>query len=98
MGWMHRAIMYLRSSPRHWLSQFSIGAHHNAEVYLDAYIEAAGIWGGKKGLSVPKLIEDRTVEAKAGVLQVKLDLSRFLRQLVKTQNPSNGELSHGIVS
>ena len=27
-----------------------------------------------------------------------LDLSRFLRQPVKTQNPSNGELSHGIVS
>jgi len=27
-----------------------------------------------------------------------LDLSRFLRQPVKTQNSSNGELSHGIVS
>ncbi len=30
--------------------------------------------------------------------KVKLSLSRFLRQTVKTQNPSNGELSHGIVS
>ena len=28
----------------------------------------------------------------------ELDLSRFLRQPVKTQNPSNGELSHGIVT
>jgi hypothetical protein len=27
-----------------------------------------------------------------------VDLSRFLRQPVKTQNPLNGELSHGIVS
>jgi hypothetical protein len=27
-----------------------------------------------------------------------VELSRFLRQTVKTQNPSNGELSHGIVS
>ena len=27
-----------------------------------------------------------------------VDLSRFLRQPVKTQNPSNGELSHGIVT
>jgi len=29
---------------------------------------------------------------------ISLDLSRFLRQPVKTQNPLNGELSHGIVS
>jgi len=27
-----------------------------------------------------------------------LDLPPFLRQTVKTQNPLNGELSHGIVS
>ena len=31
-------------------------------------------------------------------LRYKLDLSPFLRQTVKTQNPLNGELSHGIVS
>jgi hypothetical protein len=30
--------------------------------------------------------------------RVAVDLSRFLRQPVKTQSPSNGELSHGIVS
>jgi hypothetical protein len=32
------------------------------------------------------------------VRHIGLDLSPFLRQEVKTQNPSNGELSHGIVS
>ncbi len=25
-----------------------VPAHHNAEAYLDAYLDAAGIWGGKK--------------------------------------------------
>jgi len=29
---------------------------------------------------------------------VELELSRFLRQTVKSQNSMNGELTHGIVS
>ena len=39
------------------------------------------------------------LRAKIPQLRLALvDLSRILRQPVKTQNPSNGELSHGIVS
>jgi hypothetical protein len=30
--------------------------------------------------------------------EVGLDLSPVLRQMVKTQNPLNGELSHGVVT
>jgi hypothetical protein len=41
------------------------------------------------------LIAETTSGVPIGVL---MDLSPFLRQEVKTQNPSNGELSHGIVS
>ena len=44
---------------------------------------------------------DQSSEAKRLVHRtpdLRLELSRFLRQPVKTQNPSNGELSHGIVS
>ena len=30
-------------------------AHHNAEAYLDAYVDAAGIWEDKKSpLSIPE--------------------------------------------
>ena len=38
------------------------------------------------------------MQEQFGTNFAELDLSRFLRQTVKTQNPSNGELSHGIVS
>jgi hypothetical protein len=42
-----------------------VPAHHNAEAYLDAYIEAAGIAGGRKGLLF------RSAKAKTGTLTDK---------------------------
>jgi hypothetical protein len=32
------------------------------------------------------------------IARVAMDLPPFLTQTVKTQNPSNGELSHGVVT
>jgi len=47
---------YYRQGKRWWLrlhekggKRHDVPAHHNAEEYLDAYLEAAGIWNEKKG-------------------------------------------------
>jgi len=37
-------------------------------------------------------------EVQSAIVEVILELPRFLRQIVKTQNSLNGELSHGVVS
>jgi len=52
---------------------------------------------GMLGRPFGVLIDARRLVVR-GFVSLAVDLSRFLRQTVKTQNPSNGELSHGIVS
>ena len=59
---------------------------------------AAIVWGdlAAEFHQADRLMEAEPLYRKA--LELQVELSRFLRQPVKTQNPSNGELSHGIVS
>ena len=46
---------YYQQGRRFWLrlhekggKRHEVPAHHNAEAYLDAYLDAAGLWGQKK--------------------------------------------------
>ncbi len=63
-----------------------------------AIVEAGTV---KYGLVVDKFLSEVEVLIKplaGGLEQCKVDLSRFLRQTVKTQIPLNGELCHGAVT
>jgi integrase/recombinase XerD len=47
---------YYQNGKRWWIrlhekggKRHEVPAHHNAEAYIDAYVEAAGIWEEKKG-------------------------------------------------
>ena len=47
---------YYQDGKRWWFrlhekggKRHEVPAHHNAEVYIDAYLEAAGLWRDKKG-------------------------------------------------
>jgi len=43
-------------------------------------------------------IDPNLLAARLKQLRVEMDLPPILRQMVKTQNPLNGELSHGVVT
>jgi hypothetical protein len=74
-------------------------------------LESEGIpWAEWKAAALNRLFQEQgatgkpgritaaTVRSRHGVHCVELDLPPVLRQTVKTQNPLNGELSHGVVT
>jgi integrase/recombinase XerD len=78
---------YYQNGKRWWLrlhekggKRHEVPAHHNAEAYLDAYIDAAGIWEEKKGPLFRSVDKHRKLTLKP---MSRVDVFRMIKRRVQ---------------
>jgi integrase/recombinase XerD len=89
---------YYQNGKRWWIrlhekggKRHEVPAHHNAEAYLDAYMEAAGIWEEKKGPLFRSVDKHRRLTLKP---MTRIDVYRMIKRRARDAGIAESTCCH----